>query len=347
MQKRNILRDYQVKYGIIKNEIEGKLSYMIEMFLNDLMKFFENIEVIVNDSEKMKELDRNKKEIKLLYDKITDKTKNEKKLKSEIDSLQQELNFTKKELQFHKDKVFNNINDFNQNDNSTSLNYKRNLHTPSPSSGNLSRLQFKDGSKSSNTSHNIVFTHCHNLTSFTQACNIVYNTPNKKESSTKRKTKKLASNKKMVKYNEHSLIYGDNIPSSSKSLSSHLNVICSNISQKKVNSKDASVMNYLNQNKGKYSRSFVNNTNNISKLKNNMVIKHSKVGCLLENEIGIFHTERNGNFSKNNYNNSNKEVESLLKEYDNMLKCEIDMLDNEAKVIENFLSERNELTKKK
>ena len=47
------------------------------------------------------------------------------------------------------------------------------------------------------------------------------------------------------------------------------------------------------------------------------------------------------------YNNSDKEVESLLKEYDNMLKCEIDMLDNEAKVIENFLSERNELTKKK
>jgi SMC interacting uncharacterized protein involved in chromosome segregation len=91
----------------------------------------------------------------------------------------------------------------------------------------------------------------------------------------------------------------------------------------------------------------VNNTNNISKLKNNMVIKHSKVGYLLENEIGIFHTERNGNLSKNNYHNSNKEVESLLKEYDNMLKCEIDMLDNEAKVIENFLSERNELTKKK
>lgn len=346
MQKRNILRDYQVKYGIIKNEIEGKLSYMIEMFLNDLMKFFENIEVMVNDSEKVKELDRNKKEIKLLYDKITDKTKNEKKLKSEIDSLQQELNFTKKELQFHKDKVFNNINDFNQNDNSTSLNYKRNLHTPSPSSGNLSRLQFKDGSKSSNTSHNIVFTHCHNLTSFTQACNIVYNTPNKKGSSTKRKTKKLASNKKMVKYNEHSLIYGDNVPSSSKSLSSHLNIICSNISQKK-NSKDTSLMNYLNPNKGKYSRSFVNNTNNISKLKNNMVIKHSKVGYLLENEIGIFHTERNGNLSKNNYHNSNKEVESLLKEYDNMLKCEIDMLDNEAKVIENFLNERNELTKKK
>ena len=34
MQKRNILRDYQVKYGIIKNEIEGKLSYMIAIVQN-------------------------------------------------------------------------------------------------------------------------------------------------------------------------------------------------------------------------------------------------------------------------------------------------------------------------
>ena len=142
-------------------------------------------------------------------------------------------------------------------------------------------------------------------------------------------------------------MYGEPVASSSKPLSSHLNVVCSTISRAKANSKEVSAMNSLHPAKGKYSRSFVGNAVGVAKLRNNTVIRRSKAGCLLENEIGMFNTERNDSLSKHSCNNNhtnNKEIEGLFREYDQMLKGEIDMLDSEAKAIEAVLTGRNELT---
>jgi hypothetical protein len=58
----------------------------------------------------------------------------------------------------------------------------------------------------------------------------------------------------------------------------------------------------------------------------------------------MFKTEGNNNILYSSKitqsNNNNRQIEDLFKEYDKMLKCEIDMLDNEAKVIEALMQER-------
>ena len=74
-QKQHIVKNYQIKYTTIKNEIEGKISYMIQTFLKDISAFIDNIEDIAKEREKLKELERTKKEIKILSDKLTEKNK--------------------------------------------------------------------------------------------------------------------------------------------------------------------------------------------------------------------------------------------------------------------------------
>ena len=76
----------------MKSEIEAKMNLMIQVFLKDIYAFLENIEEIALEREKLKDLDRTKQENKSLKNQLQEKSKNECRLKSEIDALNKKLN---------------------------------------------------------------------------------------------------------------------------------------------------------------------------------------------------------------------------------------------------------------
>ena len=353
-QKQHIVKNYQIKYTTIKNEIEGKISYMIQTFLKDISAFIDNIEDIAKEREKLKELERTKKEIKILSDKLTEKNKTEKKLQTEIEFLHQELQYMKKELNSYKDKS-NNHSEVIHTEISTT-NQRKPLHTPSPSTCNFSKLQYMDSLSSNNVNPNIVFTHCRNLSSLPQNNNHIYKTPKKLEINKKKSFHNLSTSKDRNNCNS-SFIHGDSkiqqtFPFQNNSNNNSNNIpIPANVSKKKIsnvtkfinsNSQDSNVVKFLNMsNPNKYTRRFVKN----SKGRNNIVIKNNLLGQnLTKNDLLMFKTEGNNNILYSSKitqsNNNNRQIEDLFKEYDKMLKCEIDMLDNEAKVIEALMQER-------
>ena len=90
-----MLNNINIKYDTVKNEIDAKLNNLINVLLNDLSSFFENIEIISN--EKLKEYDNIQRECDILSSKLKEKTLNEEKLKNNIESLQEEILFLKNE----------------------------------------------------------------------------------------------------------------------------------------------------------------------------------------------------------------------------------------------------------
>ena len=82
----------------MKSEIEAKMNLMIQVFLKDIYAFLENIEEIALEREKLKDLDRTKQENKSLKNQLQEKSKNECRLKSEIDALNKKLNVLKAKL---------------------------------------------------------------------------------------------------------------------------------------------------------------------------------------------------------------------------------------------------------
>lgn len=97
-QINHILNNYNIKYNTMKSEIEAKMNLMIQVFLKDIYAFLENIEEIALEREKLKDLDRTKQENKSLKNQLQEKSKNECRLKSEIDALNKKLNVLKAKL---------------------------------------------------------------------------------------------------------------------------------------------------------------------------------------------------------------------------------------------------------
>ena len=85
-----ILTNYNIKYNTMKNEIDSKFNRMIKLFLTDIRAFLENIEDIMNERRKIKEAENFKMEISILKTKLEEKSKNENKMKNEIDLLTRE-----------------------------------------------------------------------------------------------------------------------------------------------------------------------------------------------------------------------------------------------------------------
>ena len=84
-QIEKILKNYDIKYITMKNEIDAKFNSMIKLFINDIKAFLENIEEISNERKKIKEAENQEIEMAILKNKIEEKNKNENKLKNELE----------------------------------------------------------------------------------------------------------------------------------------------------------------------------------------------------------------------------------------------------------------------
>jgi hypothetical protein len=100
----NILNNFNIKYSTIKNEIDAKLNSLLKIFMEDILSFLENIEEITKERKKIKEFENMKREYDILNLKYKEKTLNERKLESNIESLQKEITFLKNEKQANKQK---------------------------------------------------------------------------------------------------------------------------------------------------------------------------------------------------------------------------------------------------
>lgn len=101
----HILANYNIKYTTMKTEIESKLTNMIQVFLKDIFAFLENIEDIATEREKLKEFDRIKEKLQSTSEKLIEKTKNEIKLQSTIDSLSKEIASLKEKINILSEKT--------------------------------------------------------------------------------------------------------------------------------------------------------------------------------------------------------------------------------------------------
>ena len=90
-----LLNSMSIKYDVVKNEIDSKLNNLIKILLNELTSFFENVEELSKERKKFKEYENIQKENETLTSKLKEKTLNEQKLKSNIESLQREIGFLK------------------------------------------------------------------------------------------------------------------------------------------------------------------------------------------------------------------------------------------------------------
>ena len=85
------INNMHVKYTNVKNEIDIKITDLINLFLNDLSSFFENIEEASKERKKTKDYDSLKREYDTLSLKLKEKSLNEQKLKNNIELLQNEI----------------------------------------------------------------------------------------------------------------------------------------------------------------------------------------------------------------------------------------------------------------
>jgi len=124
-QIEKILKNYDIKYITMKNEIDAKFNILIKEFVIDIKKFLDKNEEIVNERKKIKEAENIQMEIELLKSQLEEKVLNENKLQSEIDNLIKENESLKKRIKIQtnisKSKNANrnaNISDLNSTNSS-------------------------------------------------------------------------------------------------------------------------------------------------------------------------------------------------------------------------------------
>ena len=107
-QIEQILKNYNLKYTTVTNEISLKLNSLIKTVLNDISPFLENIEYLSKQSKQLKEFENAKNRIESLENKLKEKINIEKELQENIISLKQEINDLKeKEKEFEKYRLKN------------------------------------------------------------------------------------------------------------------------------------------------------------------------------------------------------------------------------------------------
>ena len=100
-QIEQILKNYNLKYTTITNEINLKLNSLIKTVLNDISPFLENIEYLSKKSKQLKEFENAKNRIEALEHQLKEKIIIEKELQENIISLKQEISDLKeKEKEF-------------------------------------------------------------------------------------------------------------------------------------------------------------------------------------------------------------------------------------------------------
>jgi len=102
-QIEQIIKNYNLKYTTLTNEINLKLNSIIKTVLNDITPFLENIEYLSKQAKQLKEFENAKSRIDLLENKLKEKTFLEKELQENINCLKQEINDLKeKEKEYEK-----------------------------------------------------------------------------------------------------------------------------------------------------------------------------------------------------------------------------------------------------
>ena len=112
-QIEQILKNYNLKYTTITNEINLKLNSLIKTVLNDISPFLENIEYLSKKSKQLKEFENAKNRIEALEHQLKEKIIIEKELQENIISLKQEISDLKekeKEFEIYKLKNEEKIN---------------------------------------------------------------------------------------------------------------------------------------------------------------------------------------------------------------------------------------------
>ena len=128
-QIEQIIKNYNLKYTTLTNEINLKLTSLIKTVLNDITPFLENIEYLSKQAKQLKEFENAKNHVELLENKIKEKTLKEKELEHHINNLKQEINELKeKEKEYEKNiKILENKlneteNKLNEAENKVKLN---------------------------------------------------------------------------------------------------------------------------------------------------------------------------------------------------------------------------------
>ena len=91
-QIEQIIKNYNLKYTTLTNEINLKLNSIIKTVLNDITPFLENIEYLSKQAKQIKEFEHTKNRIEMLENKLKEKTLIEKELQTNINNLKQEIN---------------------------------------------------------------------------------------------------------------------------------------------------------------------------------------------------------------------------------------------------------------
>ena len=114
-QIEQIIKNYNIKYTRLTNEINLKLNSIIKTVLNDITPFLENIEYLAKQAKQIKEIENANDRIDLLENKLKEKALLEKELQINISYLKQEINELKeKEKEYErniklKDDLLKNI----------------------------------------------------------------------------------------------------------------------------------------------------------------------------------------------------------------------------------------------
>ena len=122
-QIEKILKNYDIKYITMKNEIDAKFNILIKEFVIDIKKFLDKNEEFVNERKKIKEAENVKMEIEILKSKLDEKELNNNKLQSEIDNLTKENISLKKRIKIQTNiakskKAITNSNELNSTNSS-------------------------------------------------------------------------------------------------------------------------------------------------------------------------------------------------------------------------------------
>ena len=123
-QIEHILKNYNLRYTTIAQEINAKLSSLIKTVINDISPFLENIEVLSKEMKKIKLIENNTEKIESLEKKLREKSEIEIQLQNDIISLKNEISLLKQKN--NQNNLIDNLINKQDNDNpSTSRNKNR------------------------------------------------------------------------------------------------------------------------------------------------------------------------------------------------------------------------------
>ena len=121
-QIEHILKNYNLRYSTIAQEINAKLSSLIKTVINDISPFLENIEVLSKEMKKFKFIENNTEKIESLEKKLREKSEIEIQLQNDIIALKNEIALLKQKN--NQNILIDNLINKQDNDNPSTSSHK-------------------------------------------------------------------------------------------------------------------------------------------------------------------------------------------------------------------------------